>query len=58
MVMTYYEHRDEVAEGYKRGTQKDKEEEILQYVSKVQVYIEQNNLTTIDELEKVIDGKK
>jgi MobA/MobL family. len=25
MVMTYYEHRDEVAEGYKRGTQKSKE---------------------------------
>ena len=56
MVMTYYEHRDEVAEGYKRGTQKAKEGN-LQYVSKVQVYIEQNNLTTIDELEKVIAEK-
>ena len=56
MVMTYYEHRDEVAEGYKRGTQKAKRGN-LQYVSKVQVYIEQNNLTTIDELEKVIAEK-
>ncbi len=56
MVMTYYEHRDEVAEGYKRGTQKAKKGN-LQYVSKVQVYIEQNNLTTIDELEKVIAEK-
>ncbi|MDY6317748.1 MAG: MobQ family relaxase, partial [Oribacterium sp.] len=56
MVMTYYEHRDEVAEGYKRGTQKAKKGN-LQYVSKVQVYIEQNNLTTIDELEKAIAEK-
>ena len=56
MVMTYYEHRDEVAEGYKCGTQKAKKGN-LQYVSKVQVYIEQNNLTTIDELEKVIAEK-
>ena len=55
-VMTYYEHRDEVAEGYKRGTQKAKRGN-LQYVSKVQVYIEQNNLTTIEELEKVIAEK-
>ncbi len=56
MVMTYYEHRDEVAEGYKCRTQKAKKGN-LQYVSKVQVYIEQNNLTTIDELEKVIAEK-
>ena len=56
MVMTYYEHRDEVAEGYKRGTQKAKRGN-LQYVSKVQVYIEQNNLNTIEELEKVIAEK-
>ena len=56
MVMTYYEHRDKVAEGYERGTKKAQLGN-LQYVSKVQVYIEQNNLTTIDELEKV-DGDK
>ena len=54
--MTYYEHRDEVAEGYARGTQKAKKGN-LQYVSKVQVYIEQNNLTTLDDLEKVIAEK-
>ena len=56
MVMTYYEHRDEVAEGYEHGTQKAKRAN-LQYVSKVQVYIEQNNLTTMEDLEKVIAEK-
>ena len=56
MVMTYYDHRDEVAEGYEHGTQKAKLGN-LQYVSKVQVYIAQNNLTTIDDLEKVIAEK-
>ncbi|MCR5650798.1 MAG: MobA/MobL family protein [Lachnospiraceae bacterium] len=56
MVMTYFDHRNEVAEGYACGTQKAKKGN-LQYVSKVQVYIEQNNLTTIDELEKVIAEK-
>ncbi len=56
MVMTYYEHRDEVAKGYERGTKKAQLGN-LQYVSKVQVYIEQNNLTTIDDVEKVISEK-
>jgi len=56
MVMTYYEHRDEVAEGYEHGTQKAKRAN-LQYVSKVHVYIEQNNLTTMEDLEKVIAEK-
>ena len=56
MVMTYYEHRDEVAEGYKHGTQKAKKGN-LQYVAKVQVYIEQNNLTTIDDVERIITEK-
>ena len=56
MVMTYYEHRDEVAKGYEHGTQKAKRAN-LQYVSKVQVYIEQNNLTTIDDVERVITEK-
>ncbi|MBP3806922.1 MAG: MobA/MobL family protein [Eubacterium sp.] len=56
MVMLYYDHRNEIAEGYAHGTQKAKRGN-LQYVSKVQVYIEQNNLTTIDELEKVIAEK-
>ena len=56
MVMTYYEHRDEVAKGYERGTKKA-ELGNLQYVSKVQVYIEQNNLTTIDDVERIISEK-
>ena len=56
MVMLYFDHRNEVAEGYERGTQKAKKGN-LQYVSKVQVYIEQNNLTTIDELEAFITKK-
>ena len=56
MVMTYYEHRDEVAKGYERGTKKAQLGN-LQYVSKVQVYIEQNNLTTIDDVERIISEK-
>ena len=56
MVMLYYDHRNEIAEGYAHGTQKAKRGN-LQYVSQVQVYITQNNLTTIDELEKVIAQK-
>lgn len=56
MVMLYYDHRNEIAEGYAHGVQKAKRGN-LQYVSKVQVYITQNNLTTIDELEKAIAEK-
>lgn len=56
MVMLYYDHRNEIAEGYAHGIQKAKRGN-LQYVSKVQVYITQKNLTTIDELEKVIAEK-
>ena len=56
MVMLYYDHRNEIAEGYAHGAQKAKRGN-LQYVSKVQVYITQNNLTTIDELEKAIAEK-
>ena len=56
MVITYYEHRDEVAKGYERGTKKAQLGN-LQYVSKVQVYIEQNNLTTIDDVERIISEK-
>ena len=56
MVMTYYEHRDEVAKGYERGTKKAQLGN-LQYVSKVQVYIEQNNLTTVDDVERIISEK-
>ena len=56
MVMTYFDHRNEVAEGYAHGTQKAKKGN-FQYVAKVQVYIEQNNLTTIDELEALITKK-
>jgi len=56
MVMLYYDHRNEIAEGYAHGIQKAKRGN-LQYVSKVQVYITQNNLTTIDELEKAIAEK-
>ena len=56
MVMLYFEHRNKVAEGYERGTQKAKKGN-LQYVSKVQVYITQNNLTSIDDLEALVAAK-
>ena len=56
MVMQYYEHRDEVAEGFERGTKKAKTGN-LKLAAEMVAYIQRNNLTDIDSLETLI-GKK
>ncbi len=56
MVMQYYEHRDEVAEGYARGTRKAKKGN-LQMTAELIAYIERHELTDIDSLEDLINKK-
>ena len=57
MVMLYYDHRNDVAETYGRGTQKAKRGN-LQSVSELVAYIHRNNLTDVDTLEALIEKKK
>lgn len=56
MVMQYYEHRDEVAEGYERGTKKAKTGN-LKLAAEMVAYIQRNDLTDIDSLEALIKKK-
>ncbi len=56
MVMQYWGHRDEVAEGYVIGTQKAKHRN-LKMASEMVAYIEQHELTDIDSLEGLINTK-
>lgn len=53
LVGEYLEHRNEVAEGYARGVQKAKGKN-LKLVSSLYVYVQEKNIVTLEDLEKVV----